>query len=500
MSSMPECDVLVIGLGPVGATLSALLAQQGVKVIAIDKSSEIYPLPRAVHFDHEIMRVFQQLGIAEQVQQHARNLIGYEFRDADRRPLMQISPPAETPSGWSLGYLFHQPGLELALRDTLAASPNADVRTGWALDSFEQTSDHGVVASVTGPDGPRSIHARYMVGCDGAGSLVRKVIGCGLSDYQFDEGWLVVDVKVGPDCRLSDLAVQICDPERPTSCVPSGPGRHRWEFMLRADETPEAMLDDAIIQGLIDPWDCGPVEIERKAVYRFHGLVANCWRDGQVLMAGDAAHQTPPFAGQGMCAGVRDAVNLAWKLKAVISGAASPALLDTYQQEREPHVKAAIELAIGLGRIVCTQDREVAAMRDKQMRDQLEAGTAPTALPELPSFAEGCLLPNSPQAGTIFPQPCCDEGGRRLRMDDLLGADACLITRGETGPTVGGVKVFGLQSDELAPFRTRVLAWLDEHGAEAVLVRPDRYVFGTDAPAALIAAWALAISPLKNAA
>ncbi|WP_374572028.1 bifunctional 3-(3-hydroxy-phenyl)propionate/3-hydroxycinnamic acid hydroxylase [Phenylobacterium sp.] len=493
-----DCDVLVVGLGPVGAAMAALLVRQGIDVIAIDKDTAVYPLPRAVHFDHEIMRLFQQLGVAEEVRRHARETPAYEFRAADGALLMRLEPAPSTPSGWASGYMFHQPSLEVALRDVLATSERADVRLGWCFDGLSQDGE-GVSATAVGPDGERStIRARWLVGCDGARSLVREAIGAGLDDLQFDEPWLVVDARVEAGARTPGVNLQVCDPERPTTCVLGGPGRHRWEFMLLPGETPESMLNDALIERLIAPWDCGPVTIERKAVYRFHGLVADRWRAGRVLLAGDAAHQTPPFAGQGMCSGLRDAANLAWKLQAVLAGVADEALLDSYQTERDPHVRALIALAIGMGRVVCTLDREAAAARDAQMLAQRERGGG--ALPPMQAapFAAGCVLAGSPGAGTMFPQPCVGEGARPARLDDVLGEGPWLISRAPAA--IEGVRVFDLDGEALAPFRAKVAAWLDGHQGEAVLVRPDRYVFGTGSAAILAAAWREALNPLRRAA
>jgi 3-(3-hydroxy-phenyl)propionate hydroxylase len=500
MASEPyDCDVLVVGLGPVGATLAALLVERGVPTIAIERDATVYPLPRAVHFDHEIMRLFQELGVAEEVRRHAQDLPAYEFRAADGRLLMRLEPQPETPSGWHSGYMFHQPSLELTLRDILAASPHAEVRLGWRFEGLSQDGD-GVSATVAAPEGRTTIRSRYVVGCDGAGGRVRQAIGAGLADYQFDEPWLVVDVGLTPGARVPDVNLQICDPARPTTCVLSGPGRHRWEFMLLPGETPDAMLDDEVIRDLIAPWDCGTVEIERKAVYRFHGLVADRWRDGRVLLAGDAAHQTPPFAGQGMCSGIRDAANLAWKLSAVLAENASDSLLDTYQPEREPHVRAMIELAIGMGRMVCTLDLDAAAKRDADMLARLQSGATPLPPLRPPPLGAGCILTGSPGAGTVFPQPTSGTGRRRLRMDDALGDGACLIARSPTRLSRDDVEVRDVVDEGLAPFRADLLAWLDAHNAEAVLVRPDRYVFGTGDPASLLAAWAAAMGALRQAA
>lgn len=488
-----DCDVLVAGLGPVGAMQAVLLARAGVRVIAIDKDTEVYPLPRAAHFDHEAMRLFQQVGVAQEVERHARAAPAYVFRAADGQTLLQTDLPALAPSGWATGYMFHQPAVENALRAQLAASRNAEVRLGCRLVDLTQDAA-GVDAVVEGPQGRATLRARYLVGCDGASSRVREAIGGELDDYRFDEPWLVIDALLGEGATPPQVNLQICDPARPTTCVLMGPGRHRWEFMLLPGETAEQVLDDAFITPLVERWGCGPMTIERKAVYRFHGLVAKAWREGRVLLAGDSAHQTPPFAGQGMCAGLRDAANLAWKLKAVLAGEADEALLDTYQPEREPHVRTYIELAIGMGRVVCTLDREAAAQRDAAMLAQRAAGVAPLPPASPAPFASGCILAGSPGAGGVFPQPL--DGERRL--DDLLGEGPWLI--GRTAPIAAGIAAFGLDDPALAPFAAAVGAWLDRHQAQAVLVRPDRYVFGTGEAAQLAAAYLQALRPARAAA
>lgn len=235
------------------------------------------------------------------------------------------------------------------------------------------------------------------------------------------------------------------------------------------------------------------------AVYRFHGLVASRWRDGRALIAGDAAHQTPPFAGQGMCSGLRDAANLSWKLAAVLKGEAGEPLLDGYQAEREPHVRSAIELAIGMGRLVCMLDPHAAAARDAGMLAARESGAPPLPPLQPPVFAAGCILPGAPGAGGMFPQPVSGEGATRQRFDDLLGHDACLVSRRPVEPAAG-VRVLALDADALAPFRGTLEVWLRGLGVEAVLIRPDRYVFGAGDPAALLAAWTQSLSPLRQAA
>jgi 3-(3-hydroxy-phenyl)propionate hydroxylase len=272
-----------------------------------------------------------------------------------------------------------------------------------------------------------------------------------------------------------------------------GAGRHRWEFMLKPGETPEAVAEDAFIADLLAPWNVeGAVTLERKAVYRFHALVARRWRRGPVLLAGDAAHQMPPFAGQGLCSGVRDAANLAWKLAAVLRGEASEALLDTYQREREPHVRAIIDLAMTMGRTVCITDPDAAAARDRAMLDARAAGAVAGGAMAFPPIEAGAILAGSPAAGTLFPQPWAGSGGSAARLDDVLGPGPWLIRR-DAGDALAPVPTFTLADPRLPPFAGDLSAWLARHDAPAVLVRPDRVVFGTGAAQVLVEAYQAAI-------
>jgi len=349
---------------------------------------------------------------------------------------------------------------------------------------------------LSGPAGSATLTARYVVGCDGASSRVREAIGGALFDYRFDEPWLVIDAKVRDPRRVPKVNLQICDPARPTTCVLMGPGRHRWEFMLLPGETSDQVLDEAFIRGLLASWDCDEgIEIDRKAVYRFHGLVAETWRAGRVFLAGDAAHQMPPFAGQGLCSGLRDAANLAWKLEAALKHGAADELLDTYQLEREPHVRGYIELAIGMGLVVCALDPAIAAQRDAGMISAREAGVSPLPPAGDRPLASGVIYPGAPAAGTLFPQPWIDCGGARHRLDDVLGRGAWLIVAGRSPPAPTAVTpliVISLENPRLAAFHAPLSTWLADHDAEAVLVRPDRYVFGAGAAEDLLRAYSTA--------
>lgn len=497
----PDCDVLVVGLGPVGATQTALLAARGVSVIAIERDTDVYPLPRAAHFDHEIMRLFQQLGIADAVLEHARVAPAYEFRNAKGEVLLRFElSNRPSLSGWPQSFMFHQPGMENALRARIAEFPNAEVRLGARLQAFT-ASGTGISAVVESEGREQKLHARFLVGCDGASSRVREGAGISLDSYDFDEPWLVIDTIPGPDVELPDINLQICDPDRPTTCVLMGPGRHRWEFMLKPGEEPAAVLDEAFIRNLLVPFGARDIVIHRKAVYRFHGLVAKDWRKGRVLLAGDAAHQMPPFAGQGMCAGLRDAANLSWKLAAVLRGA-DETLLDTYQEEREPHVRSTIALAIHMGRVVCTTDRAEAEARDRNMiAARANAGRQDAPPPPAP-YAAGFILPGSAAAGTLFPQPFVNAGAGKARLDDVLGAEPTLIVKAGLARDIDlagiRVRVRSLTEPDLSPFSETLTAWLGGQDAEAVLVRPDRYVFGTGRAEDLLDAFAARVAPWQS--
>lgn len=486
MSGGYDCDVLVIGGGPTGVTLAALLARRGISVIVAEKDADIFPLPRAAHIDHEGMRILQEAGAAAAVMATSRRADRYEFCNAKGTVLMAFNGAEATgPGGWPIANMIHQPSVEAALRRALLEHETADLRKRWTMESFTQ-DEAGVSAVFATPEGTRKVRSRWLVGADGARSPVRKACAITFEDLGFEEPWLVVDVLVDDPLRLPTANLQICDPARPTTCVLMGEGRHRWEFMILPGETPETVSAPAHVERLLAPWNvAGAVRIERTAVYTFRARIAEEWRKGRVLLAGDAAHQTPPFAGQGMCSGLRDAANLAWKLAAVTRGEAEAALLDTYQPERAPHLRATIDMAVMMGRMVCTTSRFGAALRDAKFALARALGKLPDGPPAYPPLTAGVLIAGSPGAGDYFPQVLASDGAR---LDDVLGEGMWLIDRA------------GLSGDRLAPFAQGLRQWLDDHAAEAVLVRPDRYVFGSGRASDLRRQWEAALAPVAAAA
>ncbi len=493
MTDLLDREVLIVGAGPVGLTLALLLARRGVSVMVAEREGSAYPLPRAAHIDHQTMRVFQELGLTERIAATCRHPRRYDFVNAAGEVLLRFDGADRIGAGgWPAGCMIHQPSIEQALRDAAAVEPMLTIRHHW-LFTGRRDGDDAVDGVFATPEGEVVVRARYLVGADGARSAVREAAGIGMEDLGFDEPWLVVDAIVHDPARLPSINLQICDPARPTTCVLMGAGRHRWEFMVKPGETPEALLADDAVAALLAPWRVeGAITVERKAVYRFAARVAQVWGQCRVLLAGDAAHQMPPFAGQGLCSGIRDAANLAWKLAAVIAGAA-PTLLDSYQHEREPNVRAILSTAIMMGRMVCITDPEAAGERDHRMIAARTDNARGAGLPGYPDIDVGCVLAGSAGAGAYFPQPV---SGRRL--DDVLRPGAWLIGRNVPAPVPDLVTIV-LDDERITPFRAQLAAWLDHQHADAVLVRPDRYVFGTGEPEALVAAWRRAVTPAAAA-
>lgn len=491
-------QVLIVGAGPTGLTLAILLAQLGVSVLLVEREADVYPLPRAAHIDHETIRIFQEAGVADVIAATSRSATSYDFLTAKRDLLFRFGSDNQLgPGGWPAANMIHQPSIERALRARLSRLPNATFLTATQVVDFAQDAS-GVTATVQDATGQRQIRAAYIIGADGARSTVRQKAGIEFENLGFNEQWLVVDVIVSDFSRLPTANLQVCDPKRPTTCVVMGVGRHRWEFMIKPGEDPEFISSDANIKDMLKPWDVeGAVEIERKAVYTFRALIAKHWRKGRVIVAGDAAHQMPPFAGQGLCSGVRDVANLAWKLAAVVQNGADPALLDDYQLERGPNVRAVVDMAIKLGRLVCVINPIAAFTRNTILTFLRRLNLLPKNPPAFPGLKQGQILKQTMLAGTYFPQLRLDAAPTQ-RMDDVFGSGAWLITHGPVEASVPHLQCISIDQVKSLSLKNALDEWLQNAGVEAVLVRPDRYVFGTGNARDLQHAWKSAMSARPN--
>ncbi|SLK02999.1 bifunctional 3-(3-hydroxy-phenyl)propionate/3-hydroxycinnamic acid hydroxylase [Novosphingobium mathurense] len=491
-------DVVIVGCGPVGALAANLLGHAGLTVLVLEKELEHYPLPRAVHLDHEMMRLFQTAGVIDRVANDMVATDGHLHVGADHGVIRYMGTVGKPrPFGWANDYFFYQPELEAHLREGLACLDNVELKLGAAFTGLVQNGDTVTVAYER--DGKiEEVTSRWVIGTDGSRSAVRKALGVALDDLKFEEPWLVVDAEVdGPvtfpditgvpaDADLQRLSVMMCDPARPATVVPGRRDHRRWEFMLLPGEDDAAMMKPEKVGELVGAWMVDvPHRIVRAATYRFHGLVAEQWKVGNVFLAGDAAHQTPPFFGQGMCHGLRDVANLAWKMDAIVNHGTSSAILDTYQSERDPHVRAVIGAAVEAGRYICELDPDKAAARDAEIRAKARQRQGETAHDLIPAIASGVIAQGTPGAGERFVQPILDDG---RKLDDLAGQGWRLFVRDHAAASNESDVVLIVAAD--LPDSGAILSWLDAHKADAVLVRPDHYVFGTASgdAAALLAA------------
>lgn len=500
-----QTDILLVGLGPVGAALANLLGRYGVRVLAIDKASAIFEKPRAIALDNEALRILQLAGVRDGefetvaiAQVQYRSPLFGRFARINSAGIIDGHPALVT---------FYQPELEKLLREKLASYPGVEVRLGVELEGFEDDGQF-VQARLKDAAGRQTqVRARYLVGADGANSLVRRALGLEFEGRSFQQDWLIVDALDVP--KPIDHVEFSCDPRRPTPRMVAPGGRQRWEFMLRPGERPEEMERPESVRRLLAPWcDSQCIRIERTAVYRFHAREAKQFSKGRCFLVGDAAHITPPFAGQGLVAGLRDVANLAWKLAAVVRGEAGEQVLASYDTERRPHAKKIIRLALLLGALVMPQNRATAFAVHGLMSllRLLPAGRAlfeDLKVKPQNTFDEGLFWRVKGQqrlrAGAMLPQGWVRPatGGGPILSDDALGLPWALIGFG-VDPSAGlpaellqrwqatGARVWQWcqrsQALQLAP-RAQRLESLDEALLPrrvplgwVAIVRPDRCV------------------------
>lgn len=458
-SKQRQVDVIIAGLGPTGLVLAHMLGMRGHQVVVLEREPVFYGNARAVYTDDECMRIFQHIGVAEALQEKMLQETPVQFVRPDGSVIGRYAP-LKRPLGWPVVNFFYQPYLETTLTDMLATYPNVDILRGREVIDFTQNESgvtvyhqatqsfrfcdqsDAIVEQSTDDVERQSLQASFLVGADGGRSIVRERLGINMTGKSFPEHWLVVDLKRKPgkdELRHLPYFNFVVDPRMPVvSCVQPD-GYHRFEFMMMDGQTKEHLEKPETVRELLSRWvDPDAFEIKRKLVYTFNALVAERWREGRVLLAGDAAHMTPQFMGQGASSGIRDAYNLGWKLSAVLNQHADEALLDSYQSERRDHAKAMIDISVFLKDVVSMTNPIATALRDAAL-------AMLTSIPATRNwFQEGKFKPvpvykknqyigllrkrrNGPE-GALAPQPevrCID--GSRLLLDELLGSGFALI-------------------------------------------------------------------------
>ena len=506
MSENRKCDVLIVGYGPVGMICAALLADQGLDVIAVERHPGLYGLPRAGHLDGETMRTFQRLGIAEAVELVAAPSNSYQIVTPDWEVIANVES-GQSGSGWKSDYLIAQPDLE-DIVDARTRELGARVLMGVAAESITQSPDgvRTTVRDTAHSDGSAfDIDADFVVGADGAGSFVRTAIGAHRRDLGFTSmPQLVIDFALNDfDRELPGLngMYQLLDPYRPQHVGRWGGRRSvRWEFTAREGETRESLEKEETCWDLLRPWGITPDDghFIRRAVYDFESSIAEPWRVGRVFLMGDGAHTMPPVLGQGLLSGIRDAENLSWKIAATIAGDADDALLDSYETERAPHVTALINMSMALGTTLLVTDPEHANKRNDALRSGLNAQ------PAFPRLEGGIVAP--PTAGEVFDGPGAPGrpglqarvalGTHVNRLDNLLDPRAWRIVSRHPIPA----DLFNDRQRQLLDSLRMQFAhvsrgasgdssfwdidgdydsWYLSAGRKAYIERPDRYVFGT---------------------
>lgn len=492
-------QVAIVGFGPVGAMAANLLGRAGVRTLVMDRTPEIFPKPRAIALDHEILRAFDNIGALERIAPYLEPFTASEHFGVDGQLIRRIDmAPAPYPMGYVPSVVFLQPPVERELRNNLAGFPCVDVLLGLEFAGFSQDGDKVAVEARTAEGEAERFEVEYLIGCDGASSSVRRAAGLALDDLGFDEPWLVVDVLVNERglAKLPKNSAQYCNATRPTTYVIGPKNLRRWEITILPGEDPKALENEENVWPLLAQW-LSPEDGEmwRASSYRFHALVARRWRNGRVFIAGDSAHQQPPFIGQGMCQGVRDAVNLSWKLLDRMNGAAGDHVLDTYEAERAAHVRELTGRIKAIGQYISERDPERARARDARLRAE-GGGKALTVTRQeiVPPLSQGFLhAASGAAAGALFPQPVVlTDGGPKL-MDKIAGAGWRLVMWDvsdaqafDLSQRAARLAVTPLRFGQggLAEREGVAADWFARHDARAALVRPDHYTYGIAADAA----------------
>lgn len=473
-------DVLILGYGPVGATFANLLGQMGHRVAVAEMHSEIFDKPRAVNLDQEALRLWQKIGLAKTISKGCAPHPGTDFLGADGKPIKSIySAPPPFPLGWPANLMFVQPEAEKALRSRVNTLDTVDVFLEYTAIEFDQFDDFVSVTFQT-QNGLKALSAKYLIGCDGANSPTRNWMGSTQTDLGFSEHYVVVDAWVERETSLPERTTQYCQPDAPTSYVVCSSNLRRWELKILPDEDVSTYNNLDRIKERLSPFvDVSALKFWRSSVYHFDARVCDQWRNINVFLAGDAAHTMPPFLGQGLNSGLRDAANLAWKLSYVLKGKAHEGILETYQQERRPHILELTEITKELGKIVGETDPLKAAKRDLRLRAEMEKNGPITVRQDLipplfEGFFEDCYF-----AGSLAPQPEVLYAGENSLLDDLLSGFS-VIEKGERRDNLRitkDIEGFDPVTFFCSEKNNSITSVLEKYNIDALIVRPDGVIW-----------------------
>ncbi|MEU5293839.1 bifunctional 3-(3-hydroxy-phenyl)propionate/3-hydroxycinnamic acid hydroxylase [Streptomyces umbrinus] len=496
-----DYDVAVIGYGPTGVTAANLLGAMGLRVVVLERDAEIYTRARAISTDEEVMRIWQRVGLAERLAQDMLTERPLDFVDARGRPFLSAHP---TPRGHGHPpqLFIYQPALERVLRDGVARHPNVEVLLRHECLRLRQSADGagaGVELTVVGTadDSVHRLRASYVIAADGGSSLIRSQLNVGYEGRTYEDRWVVIDTEMIKPWPDHDRLRFHCDPARPAVDCPTPLGHHRWEFPILPGDDETYLTTDEAVYALVARYGISrdSIRILRATVYSHHVRFAARFRVGRVFLAGDAAHAMPPWIGQGMAAGVRDAANLCWKLDAVLRGELSETVLDSYEAERKPHVREVTRRAVFVGRIITERRRPVAAVRDSGLRVLNRVPGFGNWLQDskwipVARYATGLQArPRTKASGLQIPQPwVTGPDGVRVRLDDVLGNRWLLLHSGSVTPQPAWDRP-GVPSVTVTPAGSRpaegtlvdsdgvLLPWLARHRAATLALRPDAYVY-----------------------
>jgi 3-(3-hydroxy-phenyl)propionate hydroxylase len=477
--------VVVVGAGPTGITAAALLADAGIECLVLDRWPDVYPQPRAVHLDDEVYRILGRLGVADDFAAISRPAKGLRLLDRRHRVLAEFDRDKPVGvHGFPQANMFDQPELEEVLRASLKHRPLVTLRGGCEVISVEQLETSVRVGFTVGTD-TEYVEAAYLLGCDGANSLVRTAIGAEVEDLGFEQRWLVIDVETGLELDTWEGVHQICDADRAGTYMRIGETRYRWEFRLHDDESTATFQEGDGLAELLAPWlrmgDDPDLQVRRMTEYTFRAMVADHWRDRRVFLLGDAAHLTPPFIGQGMGAGLRDAQNLTWKLAGVLDGSLDDAWLDTYEPERKPHARELIRVAMGMGVAMTSGGRTGDLIRGVvlpriHLMPGLRAKVLDSASPRLRCASRRQLL-RSRLVGRLCPNARLSDGSR---YDDVAGGRFAVVTA--AAPSADHARRVEDTGAVLVPATGTPLGeWLAAGRTRTAVVRPDGTVLSTHA-------------------